>query len=50
MSTVVTESGCAGVPGELEVLRGPPVTWEITVDRPSRAGADAGLDLVASVG
>lgn len=52
----VTERGCDGDTGRLEsvvldVLHGPqPVTWEVTVDRLSLRGQDAGLDLVASDG
>jgi heat shock protein HslJ len=52
----VTERGCEGDTGRLEsvvlgVIHGPqPVTWEVTVDRLSLRGQDAGLDLRASDG
>lgn len=52
----VTERGCASPTAELEhavlgVVLGPqPVTWEISVDRLSLRGTNAGLDLVASEG
>ena len=55
-NVAVTERGCDSPASELEagvlaVLGGPqPVTWEITVDRLSLRGTDAGLDLIASDG